>query len=171
MTHELDGLTFLYQEFTQMPNNTSAEPLADDGAAPQAEISVADAQARLVETQMRVARAIERQGECRGLVAAALAVFQRVASQTVTQEQLIRQHLESENELRRLRAEGKLPQRGSQRRLGSAIDAYAYHTRNSGRGAGGGAAFRRGATSASGRSMLGAAPKAFPGSGLPQVKE
>ena len=78
---------------------------------------------------MRCARATEAQGLCRGKVALALAAFQRVAMVVQTQSDLIRQHIESENEQRRLRAEGKLPQRGGQRRLGSAIDRFAYYTR------------------------------------------
>jgi hypothetical protein len=130
-------------------------------------LSVLEAQRRLVEVQLRCARATDRQRKARGNVALALAAFQKATMQTQTQEQLIRQHIESENQLRADRVAGKIPQRGGQRRLGSAIDAFAYYTRATGRSAGGGAAFRRGATTKRTPSDL----KAFPGSGLPQIKE
>jgi hypothetical protein len=128
-----------------MSNIITDDPLADDAAAPRAEISVASAQARLVESQMRVARAIEQQQQCRGFVATALAAFQKATSQTTNFEQLAREHIAASNQERADRVAGKIPQRGGQRRLGSAVDAFAYHTRNQGRGAGGGEAFRRGA--------------------------
>jgi hypothetical protein len=114
-------------------------------------LSVVEAQRRLVDSQMRCARATEAQGLCRGEVALALAAFQRVAMVVQTQSDLIRQHIESENQLRADRAAGKIAPRGGQRRLGSAIDSFAYHTRAMGRGAGGGAAFRRGARPGSAR--------------------
>jgi len=169
------------------PLELPPEPLAtavSDGAAPADDaggtsasspqagpvttpLSVTDAQRAVHESHLRNARATDQQRECRGRVAFALAAFQRATMQTTTFEQLAREHINSENQLRADRAAGKIPQRGGQRRLGSAVDAFAYHTRNSGRGAGGGAAFRRGATTRRGVSDL----KAFPGSGLPQIKE
>ena len=126
----------------------AAEPEVTLPASP---LSVVEAQRRLVASQLRCARATEAQGMCRGKVALALAAFQRVAMVVQTPSDLVRQHIESENEQRRLRAEGKLPPRGGQRRLGSAIDSFAFHTRAAGRGAGGGNAFRRGAAPAARR--------------------
>jgi len=114
-------------------------------------LSVVEAQRRLVDSQMRCARATDRQRKARGNVALALEKFQRATMQTCTPEQLVRQHIESENQLRADRAAGKIAPRGGQRRLGSAIDSFAYHTRAMGRGAGGGGAFRRGAKPASAR--------------------
>jgi hypothetical protein len=136
-------------------------------SAPSPTLSVIEAQRRVMDSQMRSARAADAQRAARGNVALALEKFQRATMQTQTPEQLIRQHLESEAQLRADRAAGKIAPRGGQRRLGSAIDAYAFYTKASGRGAGGGAAFRRGATTRRGVSDL----KALPGSGLPQIKE
>jgi hypothetical protein len=147
------------------PHSNGTAPLPNPPAkATPRPVSVADAQRALVASQLRNVKATDAQREARGKVALALEKFQRATMQTQTQEQLIRQHIASENEQRRLRAEGKIAPRGGQRRLGSAIDSYAFHTRNSGRGAGGGRAFSRGASS---KSSL----KAFPGSGLPPVRE
>ena len=120
-----------------------------NGAAPSRPVSVADAQRALVDSQMRSARATDAQREARGNVALALERFQRATMQTQTPEQLVRAHIESENQLRADRVAGKIPQRGGQRRLGSAVDAFAFHTRASGRGAGGGRAFGRRAFPAS----------------------
>jgi hypothetical protein len=114
-------------------------------------LSVVEAQRAVVDSQMRCVRATEAQGLCRGKVALALAAFQRVAMVAQSPSDLIRQHIESELEQRRLRAEGKLPPRGGHRRLGSEIDRFAFATRAMGRGAGGGSAFRRGAAPAARR--------------------
>lgn len=148
-------------------DQTAAVTASGDTMLPPSPLSVVEAQRRLVEAQLRCARATDRQRQARGNVALALEKFQRATMQTQTPEQLMREHIASENEQRRLRVEGKLPSRGGQRRLGSAIDATAYYSRNAGRGAGGGNAFRRGATTRRTPSDL----KAFPGSGLPQIKE
>jgi hypothetical protein len=110
-----------------------------------------EAQRRLVEVQLRCARATDRQRKARGNVALALEKFRRVAMIAQSPSDLIRQHIENENQLRADRAAGKIARRGGQRRLGSAIDSFAYHTRAMGRGAGGGGAFRRGARPASAR--------------------
>jgi len=127
----------------------AAEPEVTLPASPP--LSVEAAQRRLVDSQMRCARATEAQGLCRGKVALALERFQRVAMVVQTQSDLAREFIASENEQRRLRAEGKLPQRGGHRRLGSEIDRFAFATRAMGRGAGGGSAFRRGAAPAARR--------------------
>lgn len=123
---------------------TVAGSLVMKAPSPSPTLSVAAAQQALIESQLRVQEATDWQRHWRGMVAVALEKFQRTTMQTTTPEQLIRQHLESENEQRRLRAEGKLPPR-PERRLGSAVDAFAYYTRASGRSAGGGRAFNRGA--------------------------
>lgn len=135
------------------PTNSNGAAPADgrgDLPSPQAR-SVASLQRELVASQLRCARATEAQGLCRGKVALALATFQRVAMVAQSPSDLIRQHIENENQLRADRVAGKIPQRGGQRRLGSAIDSFAYHTRAMGRGAGGGGAFRCGAKPASAR--------------------
>lgn len=152
-----------------------AEPLANASVSlpdAVATLSVAELQQQRVESMMRCQRATDAQRECRGRVALALQQFQRATMQTQTQEQMIRQHIESENKLRADRAAGKISPRGGQRRLGSAIDTTAYYSRNAGRGAGGGNAFRRGASPASRRTpppQSAPALKAFPGSGLPPI--
>ncbi len=130
-------------------SDTAAAEASGDARPPP--LSVLEAQRRLVEVQLRCARATDRQRKARGNVALALAAFQKATMQTQTQEQLIRQHIESENQLRADRAAGKIAPRGGQRRLGSAVDAFAFHTRAMGRGAGGGRAFARGAKPASAR--------------------
>lgn len=132
-------------------SSPQARPVTTQIEPPRPVLSIVEAQRRLVEVQMRCARATDRQRKARGNVALALEKFQRATMQTQTQSDLIRQHIESENEQRRLRAEGKLPQRGGHRRLGSEIDRFAFATRAMGRGAGGGGAFRRGARPASAR--------------------
>ncbi len=141
-------------------------------ASPQASsvLSVPEAQRLLTESHLRMAVATDRQKTARSNVAHALAVFQRLTLQTQDFESLVREHIASSNQERADRVAGRGPVR-PQRRLGSAIDSFAFHTKNAGRSAGGGAAFRRGARAAAGRSMLGGAPTAFPGSGLPQIKE
>ncbi len=93
----------------------------------------------------RLRTAESRQRECRGRVALALQRWQNSTNQTITQEQLVRAHLAGETKLRADRAAGLVPPR-AQPRLGSAIDSFAYHTRQMGRGAGGGRAFARQST-------------------------
>ena len=132
-------------------SSPQARPVTTQIEPPRPVLSVVEAQRRLVEVQLRCARATDRQRKARGNVALALEKFQRATMQTCTPEQLVRQHIESENQLRADRAAGKIAPRGGQRRLGSAIDSFAYHTRAMGRGAGGGAAFRRGARPGSAR--------------------
>jgi hypothetical protein len=131
-------------------------PASDQAAglmasAPSPTLSVIEAQRRVVDSQMRSAHAADRQREARGKVALALEKFQRATMMTCSPSQLIRRHIESENQLRADRAAGKIAPCGGQRRLGSAVDAYAYHTRAIGRGAGGGRAFARGAKPSSAR--------------------
>jgi hypothetical protein len=140
------------------------DPLADDVSTPNASgasgqaaeptvmvmaeappplLTVADAQRALTESHVRMAQATDAQRAARGNMALALEKFQRATMQTCTAEQLVRQHLESENQLRADRAAGKIPPHGGQRRLGSQIDSFAYYTRATGRSAGGGRAFGR----------------------------
>lgn len=133
--------------FTPSASQEAAEP--DVMTAPPPTLSVNDARAHLEEAQAATRIATDRQRDCRSRLAFALAEFQRATMQTSTFEELARQHIASENEQRRLRVEGKLPPRGGQRRLGSAVDSFAYHTRNMGRTAGGGRAFARKAFPAS----------------------
>lgn len=149
-------------QVTDPPAPTLDDPLADvstplhpspasdevarpsDGAAASPTSTVADCQRNLVASQLRCQRATDQQRECRGRVAVALAAFQRATSATVTQEQLIREHLKSEQARRKERIESGGPQVPT-RRLGSTVDAVAFYSRNAGRSAGGGNAFRRGA--------------------------
>jgi hypothetical protein len=123
------------------PRGTSSTPQARLVTT----LSVNDAQRALSESQLRSRQATNAQRTARGNLTLALAQFQRVTGQTQTFEQLARQHLASETQLRADRKAGLIPQRGGQRRLGSAIDSYSFYTRASGRGAGGGRAFGRGA--------------------------
>jgi hypothetical protein len=123
-------------------NGAARLPNPPANSAPRP-VSVTEAQRVLVDSQMRCARATDRQREARGNLGFALERFQRATMQTQTQEQLIRQHIENENQLRADRVAGKIPQRGGERRLGSAVDSFAYHTRATGRGAGGARAFAR----------------------------
>jgi hypothetical protein len=133
------------------PHSSNPAPAAAEfrNGAPPPILSIADAQRNLIGTQLRVQRATDGQREARGRVALALEKFQRATMQTCTPEQLVRQHIESENQLRADRAAGKIPPRGAQRRLGSEVDRFAFYTRANGRGAGGGRAFARGAAPAS----------------------
>jgi hypothetical protein len=171
-TVDTDPLAELPPETVAVADEAApADEWRGTSSSPQARlVSVTEASNLVSESQLRCQLATDRQRECRGRVALALEKFQRATMQTCTPEQLVRQHIASSNQERADRVAGKAPVR-PQRRLGSAVDSFAFHTRNSGRGAGGGAAFRRGAHSQSGRNVLGAAPKAFPGSGLPQIKE
>jgi hypothetical protein len=107
------------------------------------------------DCQQRLQQAATRQRECRHRVAMRLQRWQSATMQTISQEQLIRQHLAHENQLRKDRAEGRGPER-AQPRLGSKVDEFAYYTRAHGRGTGGGRAFGRGAYGPSmrGRSIL-----------------
>jgi len=127
------------------------DPLADDALEPV--ISVIEAQRLVAESHLRMARATDAQRTARGKVALALERFQRATMQTQDFSSLVREHIQSENQLRADRAAGKIPAR-HQRRLGSAIDSFAYHTRASGRGAGGGRSFGRGAYPASMRGRV-----------------
>jgi hypothetical protein len=129
---------------TSHANGDASPPVDTVKAAPRPVLSVVEAQRRLVEVQLRCACATDRQREMRGKLGLALEKFQRATLQTQTPEQLLRQHLESEARLREDRKAGRVAPR-PQRRLGSAIDAFAFHTKDSGRGAGGGRAFGRGA--------------------------
>ena len=169
-----DNRTFLA---ASVSDGQPDDPLADvpDGSSPPTHgrpsaprpVSVADARCALVNSQMRCARATDRQREARGNVAVALERFQRATMQTVTQEQLVRQHIESENRLRADRVAGKIAPRGGQRRLGSAIDAYAFYTKAMRPRRGRRRCLPPWCTTRRGVSDL----NALPGSGLPQVKE
>ncbi len=106
----------------------------------------------------RLQAATNRQRECRARVALMLSRWQNATMQTISREQLVRQHLANETQLRKDRAEGRAPQQ-VQPRLGSAIDAFAYHTRHMGRGAGGGRSFGRGAYGPAMRGRTIAPPK------------
>lgn len=123
-------------------------------SAPPPTISVAECAMAVQEAQIAYRLATDRQRDCRGRVAQALDGWQRSMRMTCTPEQLRREYLASEQEQRRLRVEGRDGPRNAQRRLGSAVDSFAYHTRHSGRGAGGGRAFGRGAYPASMRGRI-----------------
>jgi len=132
------------ENFEPLRANGDAQPHDDMAkATPRPVLTVMDTQRALFESQMAVKASVNAQREARGRVAFALERFQRATGQTQTFEQLVREHLKSENEQRRLRVAGKLPPRGGQRRLGSAIDSFAYYTKAHGRGTGGGRAFAR----------------------------
>ena len=96
------------------------------------------------DCQQRLQQATNRQRECRHRVAMSLQRWQNATMQTITQEQLVRQHLAHETQLRKNRVEGRGPERATPR-LGSKVDEFAFYTRAHGRGTGGGRAFGRGA--------------------------
>jgi hypothetical protein len=98
----------------------------------------------LAESHLRNARATDSVRAANGNVAVALQRFQTATMQTQNFEGLVREHIKSENQLRADRVAGRIAPR-PQRRLGSAVDAFAFHTKESGRGTGGGRAFGRGA--------------------------
>jgi len=107
-------------------------------------LTVPAANQALTNIRIELRAAYDRQRDCRGRVQLALARWMRATTRIPTQEELTRAYLRGETEQRRLRAEGKIPPRPQQqRRLGSAIDSFAYHTKSHGRSAGGGRAFAR----------------------------
>lgn len=134
-------------EQTLLPPPAPAEaPVAETQPGPKpVMVDVPTAQRWFAECGIRQRNAIERQRTARGKLAAALAHFQRVTGATVTQEQLIRQHLANETWLRGEVAAGRVSPRQQGQPGPSAIDQFAFHTRRQGRSAGGGSAFRRGA--------------------------
>jgi hypothetical protein len=148
---DADPLADLPPETVVMAGDEAApaddEPARGNMSSPQAHassLSVMDAQSALADSHLRMRQANAARQIARGKVAQALERFQRVTGQRQTQADLIRQHLASEHQFRADRAAGKIAPR-PQPRLGSAVDAYSFYTRNSGRGAGGGRAFGRGA--------------------------
>ncbi len=110
---------------------------------PSISAAVIRATATQADCQMRLNAAVDRRRVCDGRVNMALSRWQSATQQTITQEQLIRQHLASETQLRADRAAGRVPERATPH-LGSAIDAFAYYTKAHGRGTGGGRSFARG---------------------------
>ncbi len=110
---------------------------------PSISAAVNRAMATQADCQMRLNAAADRRRVCNGRVNLALSRWQNATQQTITQEQLIRQHLASETQLRADRAAGRVPERATPH-LGSAIDAFAYYTKAHGRGTGGGRSFARG---------------------------
>jgi hypothetical protein len=124
-------------EPTDQVNGTPLEPVPT--------LTVPAANQNLTNARLELRCAYDLQRLYRGRVQQALAQWMRATVRTPTQEEVTRAYLAGEVEQRRLRAEGKLPSSSpqEQRRLGSAIDRFAYYTKSHGRSAGGGRAFAR----------------------------
>jgi len=122
----------------------TTEPGDQVNGKPAAPTTVPQADQALANARIELRAAYDRQRDCRGRVQLALARWMRATVRTPTQEELTREYLRGEIQLRADRASGKIPPRPQQqRRLGSAIDSFAFHTKNHGRSAGGGRAFAR----------------------------
>ncbi|MGD0332977.1 MAG: hypothetical protein ABSA90_06935 [Xanthobacteraceae bacterium] len=126
------------------------DPLADapvttePGDGKPAPMSVSDANQALVNVRLELRRAYELQRLYRGRVQQALADWMRATVRIPTREELTRAYLAGETQLRADIAAGRVqPRPQQQRRLGSAIDSFAYYTKSHGRSAGGGRAFAR----------------------------
>ena len=105
--------------------------------------TVADAQAALVQSQVRLRTALDRQREYRGHFGVALARWQQVIGMVVTPEQNARQYIASSIAQRQGEKDGTAPPRRRSRAMRSIIDATAA-AYNSGNGRnGGGNSFRR----------------------------
>jgi hypothetical protein len=123
-------------EPTDQVNGTPLEPVPT--------LTVPAANQNLTNARLELRCAYDLQRELRGRVQLALAQWMRATVRTPTQEELTRAYLASETEQRRLVAAGLVPPRPQeQRRLGSAVDRFAYYTKSHGRSAGGGRAFAR----------------------------
>jgi hypothetical protein len=127
------------------------EPVEPEGMT-EAEViplplSVAAAQRRLIESQVRLRTAIDRQRECRGRIGIAIQKWQQAIGAIVTAEDNVRQHLASEAQKRADRAAGRIPARSGRARPGpSVIDQIAAGTAGAVYGNRGGAfAYKRGA--------------------------
>lgn len=106
-------------------------------------LSIAAAQARLIESQVALRDASTRVRECRGALAASLARWQLAIGAVVTPEQNARAFIASETQLRADRKAGIAPERWTRRRHRSVIDATAAAYNTGSNRAGGGNAFRR----------------------------
>lgn len=102
------------------------------------------AQQAHVDCQIRLQAAADRRPTVNGALSIALRNWQNATMQTITQEQLVRQHLASETQLRADRAAGRVPERATPQIANSAIDRFAFYTKAHGRGTGGGRSFGRG---------------------------
>lgn len=124
------------------PSAPPVEPVAES-VVPLAtpDPTIPELQRHVMEAQLRLRNAAERQRELRVRIAAAIHRWYASLGGTVTAEQNVRQFIAASNEARLLRSQGKLPTRpGRQHR--SAIDRTAA-AMNFGSGAGGGNSFRR----------------------------
>ncbi len=117
------------------------QPVMRRAAAP---LPISELQRQVVDSQLAVAAAIDQQREHRSRVLAARAKFQALTAVVTSQEQLRRQYIESSNADRKARVEAGGPAAPT-RRLGSAIDSFAFHTKGAGPRSGGGRSFSRGA--------------------------
>ena len=120
-------------------------------------VTIADARRHVVESQIRLRSAVDRQAQCRQRLARAIAKWQAAIGNIVTDTDLRRQHLAHEAEQRELRAAGLIPPRGSGRTLQSRVDQIAAGTAGATHGKGAGFfAYKR--------PLIGAAP-GTPGGG------
>jgi len=110
--------------------STVSEPATE----PEAEVrtlplSISTAQRRLVESQVRLRTAIDRQRECRGRLGIAIQKWQQAIGAIISPDENLRQHLASEAQQRADRAAGRIPARAGRARPGpSVIDQIAAGT-------------------------------------------
>lgn len=129
----------------------------------EAPLTVKEAQAALAESHLTLEHANQRLREANASVATCLSRWQQATRQVVTPEQLKREYLASEQAERAARvANGGVRPGSLPPRLGSAVDAVAYHGRNAGRTAGGGRAFARGGYPPSARGQINRNPARGP---------
>ena len=136
------------------PSDANGAAPSHDGATPDAagpeikRLTIQDARKRMVESQFRLRASVDRQSQARQRVARAISRWQAACGAVVSDAELRRQHLAHEAEQRRLRAEGRLPERAGRARPGpSVIDQIAAATAGASYGRGAGTfAFRRGGT-------------------------
>jgi len=97
------------------------------------------------EAMLRYRQAVDRQRVATGRRNLALRDWQVATAQTITPEQLIRQHINAETQMRHdVKAGLVSPYKTPDQPGPSAIDEFAFATRKQGRRPGGGGSFRRG---------------------------
>jgi hypothetical protein len=131
-----------------VPSHDEATPdTAEPEIEPPAVLTIGDARKRMVESQIRLRSAVDKQAQARQRVARAIGKWQAAIGNIVTDTDLRRQHLAHEAEQRELRAAGLIPPRGASRVLQSRVDQIAAATAGAAYGKGTGHfAYKRGAT-------------------------
>ncbi len=96
-----------------------------------------------VDCQIRLQRAADQRPVANRRVGLAAQAWLNATQATITREELTRQFLAGETQLRKDRAEGRVPEPATPRIANSKIDQFAFYTKAHGRGTGGGRAFGR----------------------------